>query len=264
MRRKANILDQLFVYHPHPWIEQDWARVSGLPLEEVWFQAEDGTRLFGWYVQFSAASPVLLWCHGNAGNLIHRLENLGELYRLGLSVFIFDYRGYGRSSGKPSEEGLYQDALAAYGYLTETRGVKPERLVLFGRSLGAAIAAELASHTQPGALIIESAFTSAPNMAAQLYPWLPVRWMSRYRYDTQSSLEAITCPLLVIHSREDDLIPYAQGEQLFAHARAPKQFLELHGGHGDGFLVSREIYVRGVGDFLERYVVPAGSSSQNN
>ena len=97
-RLKANVLDQLFVYHPHPWVEWDWAKTSGLPLEDVWFQAEDGTKLFGWYVQASASSPVLLWCHGNAGNVIHRLDNLAELYRMGLSVFIFDYRGYGRSA----------------------------------------------------------------------------------------------------------------------------------------------------------------------
>src|SRR3989338_4683675 len=133
----SNVLDQLFVYHPAPWIDRDWARASELPLQEVWFDSADGIRLFGWYVESRETRAVLLWCHGNAGNIIHRLENLIELYRLGLSVFIFDYRRYGRSSGTPSEEGLYRDALAAYTYLIETRRMAPERLVLFGRSLGA-------------------------------------------------------------------------------------------------------------------------------
>ena len=108
-----SLLDQFFVYHPHPWEERDWAAAGGVPLEDVWFQAADGTKLFGWYAENAATSAVLLWCHGNAGNMTHRLENLRALYRLGLSVFLFDYRGYGKSQGRPSEEGLYRDALAA-------------------------------------------------------------------------------------------------------------------------------------------------------
>ncbi len=236
----------------------------GLAYETVTLQTDDGLRLSGWFIPHPAARATLLFLHGNAGNISHRLESIRLFHELRLAVFIIDYRGYGQSEGKPTEDGTYRDAAAAWRYLVGERHIAPHAIVIFGRSLGAAIAAELASHTQPGALIIESAFTSAPNIAAHLYPWLPVRWMSRYRYDTQQSLQAITCPLLVIHSREDDLIPYAQGEQLFAHAREPKQFLELHGGHGDGFLVSREIYVQGVDDFLERYVGTEGSSGQNN
>jgi fermentation-respiration switch protein FrsA (DUF1100 family) len=131
-----SLLDQFFVYHPEPWKEGDWSAAGGVPLEDVWFQAPDGTKLFGWYAEQSAASPVLLWCHGNAGNMIHRLDNLRALYRLGLSVFLFDYRGYGRSQGRPSENGLYQDAIGAYDYLTRVRRIRPERLVIFGRSLG--------------------------------------------------------------------------------------------------------------------------------
>ena len=140
-----SLLDQFFVYHPEPWQDRDWARLSGLPLEDIWFQSADGTKLFGWYVEASATSAVVLWCHGNAGNIINRLENLKLLYQLGLSVFLFDYRGYGRSQGRPSEEGLYQDAFGAHDYLTRTRMIRPERIVIFGRSLGAAVAGELAA-----------------------------------------------------------------------------------------------------------------------
>ena len=121
---RANVLDRLFVFHPEPWVERDWARASRLPLEDVWFSAEDGTRLFGWYVAARRPSPVMLWCHGNAGNIIHRLENLMALYDTGLSVFLFDYRGYGRSEGTPSEQGLYQDARDAYEYLTDVRRIE--------------------------------------------------------------------------------------------------------------------------------------------
>ena len=142
--------DQFFVYHPEPWQDRDWARLSGLPLEDVWFQAADSARLFGWYVEAAADRPVVLWCHGNAGNIINRLDNLKLLYQMGLSIFLFDYRGYGKSQGSsPNEEGLYQDAYGAYEYLTRIRKIRPERIVLFGRSLGASVAGELADHGLP-------------------------------------------------------------------------------------------------------------------
>ena len=255
MRRKANILDQLFVYHPHPWTERDWARASGLPLEDVWFQAEDGTKLFGWYVQPSAASPVLLWCHGNAGNLIHRLENLGELYRAGLSVFIFDYRGYGRSSGKPSEEGLYQDALAAHGYLTGTRGVKPERLVLFGRSLGASVAGEVASRKQAAGLILESPFPSVAVVARALYAGLPMHWLLSARFPLDERLQRVSMPVLVIHGDRDDIIPIEMGRQVFAAAREPKSFYVIEGAdHNNTYQIGGRAYFLRLKRFVEEVV----------
>ncbi|OGW65009.1 MAG: peptidase [Nitrospirae bacterium RIFCSPLOWO2_02_FULL_62_14] len=250
-RRKSNVFDQLFVYHPHPWIERDWARASGLPLEEVWFQAGDGTKLFGWYVQSSAASPVLLWCHGNAGNLIHRLENLGELYRLGLSVFIFDYRGYGRSSGTPSEEGLYQDALAAYGYLTGTRGVRPERLVLFGRSLGASVAGEVASRKPAAGLILESPFPSVAAVARALYGGLPMHWLISARFPLDERLQRIFMPVLVIHGDRDDIIPIEMGRQVFAAAREPKSFYVIEGAdHNNTYQVGGRAYFQRLRNFV--------------
>jgi len=150
-----SLLDQFFVYHPDPWKEGDWSAAAGMPLEDVWFQAADGTKLFGWYAEQSAASPVLLWCHGNAGNMVHRLDNLRALYRLGLSVLLFDYRGYGKSQGRPSEDGLYQDAVGAYDYLTRVRRIRPERLVIFGRSLGGAVAGELATQRPAMGLLLD-------------------------------------------------------------------------------------------------------------
>ncbi|HEX5646755.1 MAG TPA: alpha/beta fold hydrolase, partial [Nitrospira sp.] len=156
-----SLLDQFFVYYPEPWQDRDWAKLSGLPLEDVWFQSADGVRLFGWYVEARADRPVMLWCHGNAGNIINRLENLKSLYQLGLSVFLFDYRGYGKSQKhNPNEDGLYQDAIGAYDYLTRIRKIRPERLCVFGRSLGAAVAGELATQRAASALILESSFPS--------------------------------------------------------------------------------------------------------
>ena len=228
---------------------------SGLDYEAVTLHTDDGLRLSAWFIPHPAPRAILLFFHGNAGNLSHRLESIRLFHDLGLAVFIIDYRGYGQSEGSPTEAGTYRDAATAWRYLVDERHIAPQEIVIFGRSLGGAIAAELASRTRPAALIIESAFTSVPNMAARLYPWLPVRWLSRYRYDTQRALEAIACPVLIIHSHEDDIIPYAEGEQLFAHAREPKRFLVLHGGHNDGFLVNRETYTRGIDDFLNRYAV---------
>src|SRR4029079_9425309 len=161
-----SILDQYFVYHPEPWQDRDWARLSGLPLEDVRFQASDGVRLFGWYVEAAADRPIILWCHGNAGNIINRLDNLKLLYRMGLSIFLFDYRGYGKSQNiRPSEKGFYEDAYGAYDYLTRVRKIRPERIILFGRSLGASVAGELAVQRPATALILESSFPSIEAVA---------------------------------------------------------------------------------------------------
>jgi hypothetical protein len=254
-RRKSNVLDQLFVYHPHPWVEKDWARQSGLPLEDAWFQSDDGTKLFGWYVPAAASSPVLLWCHGNAGNVIHRLENLAELHRIGLSVFIFDYRGYGRSEGKPSEEGLYRDALAAYDYLTRTRGVRPERLVLFGRSLGASVVGDLAGKKPAAGLILESPFPSIAAMAREHYAGLPMHWLLSGRFPLEERLKQVAMPVLVIHGDRDEIVPIELGRQVFAAAREPKAFYVIEGAdHNDTYHVGGRVYFQRLARFIAEVV----------
>ena len=248
----SGFLDQLFVYHPSPWIDRDWARTSGLPLEDVWFQAADGTKLFGWYVESSATPAVLLWCHGNAGNIIHRLDNLAELYRLGLSVFLFDYRGYGRSRGSPSEEGLYQDALGAYTYVTGTRRIRPDRLVLFGRSLGAAVAGEVASQRSAAGLILESAFPSIEALARTHYFGLPVHWLLGARFNLTDRLQQISVPILFVHGDRDTIVPIQLGKQVFDSAHEPKSFYLVHGAdHNDLYLVGGKPYFQRVKRFVE-------------
>ena len=222
----------------------------GLEYESVTLTTEDGVSLGAWFIPHTAGRGTLLFLHGNAGNISHRLDSLRLFHELGLAVLILDYRGYGESGGTPSEAGTYRDAMAAWRYLTGQRKIAAGRIVLFGRSLGAGIAAELATRTRPGSLIMESAFTSVPDMAAALYPWLPVRLLSRYRYDAREQLARINCPLLVTHSRDDEIIPFTHGQRLFEHAREPKQFLELRGGHNDGFLVTGQ----GYSDALERFL----------
>lgn len=251
----SNFFDQLFVYHPFPWINQDWARLSALPLEDVWFRSTDGTPLFGWYVGSSGTPAVLLWCHGNAGNIIHRLENLAELHRLGLSVFLFDYRGYGRSSGKPSEGGLYQDALAAHAYLTEKREIPPRRIVIFGRSLGAAVAGEVASRRPAAGLILESSFPSVEALAKAHYFGLPAHWLLRARFNLTDRLRDVHIPILVVHGDRDDIVPIEMGKQVFEVAHEPKSLFIIPGAnHNDTYQVGGRPYFQRLRRFVEEVV----------
>ena len=222
----------------------------GMEFEPLTLVTRDDEQLDAWFIPAEPARGVLLFCHGNAGNLSHRLESIRLFHELGLSVLIFDYRGYGQSSGKPTEKGTYRDADAAWHYLVTQRGIPAEHIILFGRSLGASIAADLATRQSAAGVILESAFTSVPDVAAQLYPWLPVRWLSRYQYDTRMKLADIHSPVLIVHSREDEIISYANGERMFEAANEPKQFLQLRGGHNDGFLVSGRDYIQGLDGFL--------------
>lgn len=224
---------------------------AGLRYDEVTITADDGVRLHAWWVPAERARFTLLHFHGNAGNIGHRLEMLRLLHDLGLNVLLFDYRGYGRSEGSPGEAGLQRDAAAVWQYVTTARGVPAQAIVVHGQSMGGAFAAWLAARERPAALLLESTFTSVPDMAAGLYPWLPTRLLARLRLDTRGALAQVRSPVLVIHSRDDELIPYAHGEALFAAAPATKALVTIGGGHNDGFWVSREAYVKGLREFLE-------------
>lgn len=228
----------------------------GLAYEDVRFETGDGVRLHGWFLPAGKPGPTLLFLHGNAGNISHRLDSLRIFHELGLNVFIFDYRGYGDSDGRPSETGTYRDARAAWDYLTAARGIPGNRIVLFGRSLGAAVAARLARDTGPAALILESAFTSVPAMGRTVYPWLPVGLLARIRYPTLDYVRGSRLPVLVVHSPDDEIVPFRFGETLYRAAAGPKHLLRIHGGHNDGFLVSGEQYRRGLADFIHHHVQP--------
>lgn len=251
-----SLFDQLFVYHPAPWQDRDWVRFSGLPLEDVWFQATDGTRLFGWYVEARADRPVMLWCHGNAGNIIHRLDNLKYLHQLGLSVFLFDYRGYGRSQDRwPSEEGLYRDALGAYDYVRQTRSVHARRIVLFGRSLGASVAGELAVQRPASALILESSFPSVEAVAKFHYGGLPVHWLIGAEFRLIDRLPRLSLPKLIIHGDKDEIIPIELGRQVFDAASEPKEWYVVRGAdHNNTHQVGGERYFRRLTEFVKKSV----------
>lgn len=222
---------------------------SGLAYEDVRLRTADGIELHGWFIPASGPR-VLLFFHGNAGNVSDRLSSIRVFNELGLSVLIIDYRGYGDSAGRPTEQGTYIDAEAAWRHLTETRGFAPQRIVVFGRSLGGAVAAWLAARVDPAALIVESSFTSIPDLAQELYPWLPARWLSRFDYPTRKHVAAVTCPVLVVHSRDDEIAPFSHAERIFAAASEPRTLLALAGSHNAAHVQSEEDYVEGLRAFL--------------
>ncbi len=228
---------------------------AGMDFEDVYPVTADNVKLHGWFVP-ARSSIVLLFFHGNAGNVSHRLESIRQFHDLGLSVLIVDYRGYGQSGGRPTEEGMYRDAEAAWRYLVEQRGVPADRIIVFGRSLGASVASRLASRHTPLGLIVESSFTSVPDIAADIYPWLPVRLLSRVSHATRDYVSEARCPVLVIHSREDEIIPFRHGQAIYEAAAEPRAFLELHGSHNDAHLRDQGRYVEGLIAFLESLPQP--------
>jgi fermentation-respiration switch protein FrsA (DUF1100 family) len=245
------IFQTRFIYFPAREISITPAS-AGLTYEDVYFKSRDGLSLNGWFVPSDSARGTILFCHGNAGNISHCLESIRIFNELGLNVFIFDYRGYGQSEGSANEEGSYLDADAAYDYLIGERNIDPRSSIIFGRSLGGAVAAELASTKKVAALIIESAFTSIQDLGSEIYPFLPVRLLSRFEYNTLEKIESVDCPKMIIHSRDDEMIPFRHSRRIFEAAGEPKDFMELSGGHNDGFLTARGRYKSGIGRFLDR------------
>lgn len=227
----------------------------GLHPESVRFRAPDGVELSAWVMRPSSSAADARWlliCHGNAGNLSEagRAQHYAGLTALGLGILAFDYRGYGESEGAPDERGVYLDAVAAYRYLRDTLGVPAERVVLFGHSLGSAVAVELATREPAAGLILDGALLSGIARGQELYPWVPVRLIARNRFESDRKIGRLTLPKLFLHARADDVVPIDHGERLFALAPEPKRFVRLAGGHGDAFLVDSAAYYGAIATFL--------------
>ena len=251
----AYLLQSRFVYFPIRTLVADPSDV-GLASENINLETVDGIRLCGWFVPRDKAKGVILFCHGNAGNISHRLESIQVFHRLGLDVFIFDYRGYGQSQGRPTEHGTYEDVKAAWQYLTQERNLPPKKIILFGRSIGGAIASNLARDHMPGAVILESTFTSMPDLAADIYPFPLVRHFTRFNYNTEEYIREVDCPILIIHSRDDDIVPFSHSRRLFEIATEPKRFLEITGTHNEGFVEAGKHYEDGLNVFISEYFGP--------
>jgi hypothetical protein len=223
----------------------------GLEFRELELRTRDGVRLHGWFLPAREARGAVLVSHGNAGSIELRIGLAQAFLEHRWSVLLYDYRGYGKSAGEPDEEGTYRDAEAAWEHLTSIEGFAPERVVLHGESLGAAVAFELARRRPCAAVIAESAFTSLPDVGAKAYPFLPVRWLARFRYDNLAKVAELGVPLLFIHSPDDEIVPVEHGRRLFEAAREPKRLLLTTGGHNDGGFQLRAEWRAEVGAFLE-------------
>ncbi|MEO0801542.1 MAG: alpha/beta hydrolase [Cyanobacteria bacterium J06642_2] len=226
-----------------------------LPYEQLSLETADGVDITAWYIPAPASDPqneiVMLFCHGNAGNISSRLDYLAIFHGLGLATLTFDYRGYGSSEGQPSEEGTYRDADAVWNYLTDSRGIAARHIVLYGESLGGGVASYMAQRYQPGALILASTFTSLGDRALELYPFVPVNWLLKTKYESRDRLADVASPVLVIHSPDDEVIPFSHGLALHEAAKPPKQFLKITGSHNSGYADSLPTYQAGLKDFIE-------------
>ena len=267
-RLMIRTLERQFIYFPTR-VERSapTPRIPGAAVvDEVWLRASDGARIHALDVRPETPLTDLLFLHGNAGSLYDRLDNVGRLASLGFRVLILDYRGYGKSGGRPSEAGLYRDADAAYAYLTEGRGVAPDRVVVFGRSLGSAVALDLAARRRVGAIIAESAFTSARDLARLHYAWIPNLLLNAmsHELDSQAKVRRLQAPVLFVHGLRDAIVPAALGRRLYDASPEPKAWYPIErAGHNDTWMIGGEAYFRRLVEFVREHVPATDAASRS-
>ena len=222
-----------------------------LPYQDVEI-ASGKEKLHGWFFPAGKDSPVILFFHGNGGNISYRGDTIYLLNKLGMNLLMIDYRGYGHSTGSPSEQGLYEDARAAWQYLLQQRGYKPSQVIIFGRSMGGAVATQLASEVKAAGLILESTFSSLRDMAEYYYPDMHYLMYLRYRFDSATSIQQVSCPVLMVHSPEDEIVPYQLGVKLYQNIAGEKYFLEINGDHNNGFMESLSMYAPTLKQFFNQ------------
>lgn len=245
------LFEDRLIFFPDLFSEDVDPARAGVPVEDVFFTTSDGVRLHGWFSSAEGATHIILYFHGNAGNLAGRIDNIGFLRRLPANVLAVDYRGYGKSQGRPTETGVYRDAEAAYDYLVKERGVRPDRIVVLGQSLGSAVAVDLAAKRPVAGVILEAGFPSARRVAEEAI-WIPgLGYLLRSKFDSARKLKSIRVPVLVAHCRQDPVIPFKLGEELFAAANKPKQFMAYTGGcHEPLYAADPEDYATKLRAFL--------------
>ncbi|MBM3253229.1 MAG: alpha/beta hydrolase [Candidatus Omnitrophica bacterium] len=224
----------------------------GLLYEDIFFKTKDNKLLNGWFVPKDSSRGTIIFCHGNAGNISHRLEFIKMFHNLGLSVFIFDYRGYGKSKGTPTEKGTYLDAEASYGYVSSRSDIDKEKIIIYGESLGSAVAVDLATNVNAKVLITFGCFTRTEDMAKRIYPFLPLWLMVSMKYDSLYKIKGIKIPKLIIHSQNDEIVPFDLGKKVFKEAPEPKEFYMMRGGHNDAILINREEFLERIDEFLRK------------
>jgi len=253
--------ERAFVFLPDERALRPPPEVLALRQETVSYPSTDGVTISAWVIPAPESRPSDMWlliCHGNLGNIGYgaRPQFYAAMREVGLNLLAFDYRGYGESTGAPDELGLYDDATASYAYLTRTRGIPPERIVIFGHSLGSGVAIELAARVAAAGLIVDAAYTSIVDRAAELYPAFPVRYVASQRFASLERIHSIVMPKLFLHSPEDTVIPFAHGQRLFAAAQAPKRFVSVKGGHDNAFRVDKDVYFGAVAALVRDIAPP--------
>jgi fermentation-respiration switch protein FrsA (DUF1100 family) len=251
------IFEEKFIYFPHKYPRGMYEDTRFIPgLKDCWITTEDGVKIHGWFVPADSALATLIMSHGNAGNISHRIPIIRELQRRKFNVLMFDYRGYGRSEGSPDEEGIYKDGRAVFDYALKLPEVDPRRVILWGTSLGGAVAVDVALHRRAAGLILESTFSSAGDVARMIYPFLPVHFVLRSQFNSAEKIQNITIPVLVMHGNRDSIIPIALGRKLYRAANDPKEFYEITGAdHNDTFFTGGNAYYDKVTLFA-RTVLP--------
>lgn len=255
------LFENKIIFHPSRYPEGYWDPASvGVPAQDIYFTSEDGVKLHGWFIPAPKAVATVLWFHGNAGNISHRLDNIQRLAPLNLNIFIFDYRGYGRSEGEPDEQGIYKDSKAAYKTVIGLNSVSVDTLFLFGRSLGGICAVETALNHPARGLILESVFTSASDMSRKVFPLIPLGWAIRSKLDAIGKVPNLKLPKLFLHGTRDEIVPYDLGRKLFDHAGEPKKFYPIEGaGHNDTYTIGGRDYF----DTLNRFITETLTNSNN-
>ena len=246
-------MENSLIFYPTSAMEGT-PKEMGLPYEDVYFTTEDGVKLNGWYIPSSEGKFTVLWFHGNAGNISHRLANIRLFHeKVKTHIFIIDYRGYGRSNGRVSEQGTYKDAEAAFDYLRKQKNIAAKQIVLFGRSLGAAVAVHLAPQEEILALILETPFASIREMAKAVFPFLPIGPFLKTQYDVVGAIKKARQPVLVLHGDQDNIVPFAQGQKVFDAAPEPKEFYTIRGAnHNNTFAVGGDPYFAALKSFIQR------------
>ncbi len=214
----------------------------GVEYEDLYFQTEDNETINGWLIPAKGAKITILFCQGNSGNLSDQLRRVKFFHDAGVNLFIFDYRGFGNSSGKPNEIGLYKDARGAYDFLITRKGIEKTKIAVYGKSLGAPIAADLCLHRKLAALILEASFPSLKTYVSDMCTFLPTEWLVSEKFDTLSKVQKIHIPKLFLHGMDDEIIPFPEGRLLYNKAALPKEFVSYPGSHDDDMFVTSDAY----------------------
>ncbi|MSR64989.1 MAG: alpha/beta hydrolase [Verrucomicrobiae bacterium] len=246
------LMEKRMIYFPTRSL--DWTpEQSGMPFEDLRLHCTDGVTIHGWFIPAEGPRATILFFHGNAGNISHRSDKLQIFHDLKLNVCIIDYHGFGQSEGEPGEKETYLDADVAYGWLTQQKKIAPKQIIVWGESLGGGIATHLAARSEVGGLVLESTYTTLPDVGRAAFPFLPTKLIMATQYDSIGRIKRIHVPLLSLHSPSDEVIPYRLGKRLFDAANEPKTFVDLKGDHNGGFLISGKKFANAIGEFLERY-----------